>query len=51
MNRRICLMIDDDVNKKLRLHQAKLIQQNIGSISFSTALNHALKISLGRKHV
>jgi len=51
MSKRICLMIDDDVNKKLRLYQAKLIQQNIESISLSTALNNALRISLGRKHV
>jgi hypothetical protein len=44
-------MIDDDVNKKLRLHQVELIHQNTGSISFSMALNHALRISLGRKNV
>ena len=46
-SKRICLMLDDDVDKKLRSYQAKLIQKKNGSCSFSQAVNHALRIALG----
>jgi len=36
-------MIDDDVDKKLRLFQAKSIKQNQGSFSYSKALNAVLR--------
>jgi len=46
MRRRVTIMIDDDLNKKIRLRQAKMIQQNKTSYSFSKALNDTLRKSL-----
>ncbi len=43
MKKRICLMIDDDVDKKLRLHQAKLIRKNQGSCSYSATINYVIR--------
>ena len=43
MSKRICLMIDDDVDKKLRLFQAKSIKINQTSFSYSKALNTVLR--------
>ncbi len=43
MSKRICLMIDDDVDKKLRSFQAKSIKINQGSFSYSKALNAVLR--------
>jgi hypothetical protein len=43
---RITIMIDEDLEKKLRLRQAKLIQKNISSVSFSRVINEALRNSL-----
>ncbi len=48
-SKRICLMLEDDVDKKLRSLQAKLIQKKVGSCSFSQAINHALRIALKGK--
>ena len=45
MNKRICLMIDNDVDKTLRIYQAKLIRKNQRSISFSEVINHVLRES------
>jgi len=49
MDKRICLMIDDDVDKKLRVHQAKLIQKTQSSCSYSQAVNHAIRIAFEKK--
>ena len=43
MNRRICLMIEDDVDKILRIHQAKLIRKNQCSVSYSEVINSVLR--------
>ena len=43
MQKRICTMIDDDVDKKLRLYQSKLIQKNHSSFSYSRTINEVLK--------
>ena len=43
MNKRICLMIDDDVDKILRIYQAKLIRKNQCSISYSQVINSVLR--------
>ena len=43
MKKRICLMIDDDIDKKLRFFQAKWILTNQGSCSYSKAMNHVLR--------
>ena len=39
-------MIDDDLDKKLRLRQAKMIQQNNESYSYSKAMNDVLRKAL-----
>jgi len=42
MNKRVCVIIDDDVDKKLRLFQAQLIRKNQGSCSYSDTINYSL---------
>lgn len=46
MSKRVSVMIDDDVDKKLRLLQAKEITKTTKSVSFSSTLNDTL-----RKHL
>ncbi|MGI0022940.1 MAG: hypothetical protein ACRD9Q_08785 [Nitrososphaeraceae archaeon] len=46
MVKRISVMIDEDLDKKLRLRQAKLIQTSNQSISFSQVLNSAVRSGL-----
>lgn len=46
MSKRITIMIDDDIDKKLRLIQAKKIAKTSGSVSYSAVLNDALKKQL-----
>ncbi len=46
MAKRITIMLDDDLDKKLRLIQAKAIQSTASSVSFSTVLNETLRNSL-----
>lgn len=43
MAKRITIMIDDELDKKLRQLQAKLIQETSSSISYSQVLNETLK--------
>lgn len=43
MSKCITIMIDDDLDKKLRLRQAKLIQQEKSSYSYSKVLNETLR--------
>ena len=43
MRRRVTIMIDEDLDKKLRLRQAKWIQQEKSSYSYSEALNESLR--------
>ena len=43
MSKRVTIMIDDDLDKKLRLRQAKLIQQEQSSYSYSKVLNETLR--------
>jgi len=43
MTKRICVLIDDDVDKKLRFFQATWIRKNRGSCSYSRAMNHVLR--------
>ncbi len=42
MLRRITIMLDDDLQKKLREKQAKLIKQSKKSVSFSRVVNLTL---------
>ncbi|KER06842.1 hypothetical protein [Nitrosopumilus sp.] len=43
MAKRVTIMIDDDIDKKLRLRQAKLIQQEQASYSYSKVLNETIR--------
>ena len=43
---RITIMLDDDIAKKLRLKQAKLLMHSKKSISFSAVLNQIIRESL-----
>ena len=43
MGKRITIMLDNDLDKKLRLIQAKAIQNTASSVSFSTVLNETLR--------
>lgn len=43
MSKRITIMIDDDLDKKLRFRQAKMIQQEQASYSYSKMLNDTLR--------
>ncbi len=46
MSKRVTIMIDEDLDKKLRLRQSKMIQQTQSSYSFSKVLNEVLRKSL-----
>lgn len=46
MTKRITVMIEDDVDKKLRAKQAKYIQKNNVSYSYSKVINDTLKQAL-----
>jgi len=43
MGRRVTIMLDDDIDKKLRLRQAKIIQQEQASCSYSRVVNDVLR--------
>ena len=43
MPKSVTIMIDDDLDKKLRFRQAKMIQQEQTSYSYSKALNETLR--------
>jgi len=43
MSKRVTIMIDEDINKKLRLRQAKIITQEQVSCSYSRVLNETLR--------
>jgi len=43
MAKRITKMIDDDIDKKLRLIQAKQISKTNSSVSYSSVINEVLR--------
>lgn len=43
MGKRITIMIDDDLDKKIRLLQAKMIQKENKSVSYSHVMNLVLQ--------
>jgi hypothetical protein len=43
MAKRVTVMIDDDVDKKIRMIQAKMIQTTSGSVSYSKTVNELLE--------
>ena len=46
MGKRITIVLDDDLVKKLREKQAKKIKESVESISFSRILNETLRKSI-----
>ena len=46
MSKRITIMIDEDILKKLRVIQAKRIKESTKSVSFSQVINESLQKSL-----
>jgi len=46
MAKRVTIMIDDDLDKKLHLIQAKQISKTCGSVSFSNVVNEAIRKQL-----
>jgi len=46
MSKRVTIMIDDDLDKKMRMLQAKMIQSTTSSVSFSNVLNQVIRESL-----
>ena len=46
LGKRVTIIIDDDVNTKLRLKQARLIQKNKEAISFSRVINDVCRDGL-----
>ncbi len=46
MSKRVTIMIDDDLDKKIRLRQANMIQQEQASYSYSKTLNEILRKNL-----
>jgi len=45
MSKRITVMIDDSLDKKIRLYQAKMLQKENASYSYSKAINELLRKS------
>ena len=43
MSKRVTFMIDDYIDKKLRIHQAKIIQQEQSACSYSRVVNETLR--------
>ena len=43
MAKRVTIMIDEDIDKKLRLIQAKQISKSSSSVSYSHVLNETLR--------
>ena len=46
MAKRVTIMIDDDLDKKLRLIQSKLIAKSSSSVSYSQVLNETIRKEL-----
>lgn len=46
MSKRVTIMIDDNLDKKIRMLQAKQIQQEQSSVSYSRTLNEQLRKGL-----
>lgn len=49
MGRRVTIIIDDDLERKLRFKQAKLIRKSTRAISFSKIINEYLRKGLDEK--
>jgi len=43
MSKRVTIMLDDDLDTKLRKRQSKIIAAETKSVSFSSVINHVLR--------
>lgn len=43
MAKRVTIMIDDELDKRIRVKQASLIKATNGTVSFSSVINGALR--------
>jgi len=43
MSKRVTIMIDEDLDKKIRMLQAKIIQKESKSVSYSRVINELLR--------
>ncbi|MDH3311611.1 MAG: hypothetical protein OEM28_00495 [Nitrosopumilus sp.] len=43
MSKRVTIVLEDAMIKKLRERQVKLIKESVGSVSFSSVVNEALR--------
>lgn len=46
MRKRITIMLDSELEKKIRLKQAKMIKDSLGSVSFSDVLEQVVETGL-----
>ena len=46
MAKRITLLLEDDIDKKLRTKQAEMIRKSSSSVSFSMVVNEVLRKNL-----
>jgi hypothetical protein len=46
MTKRVTIVIDDDLDKKIRMFQAKMIQATSSSVSYSKVINELLEKSI-----
>ncbi len=46
MSKRVTVIISDDLDKKIRNLQAKMIQSSTNNVSYSGVINHLLKKEL-----
>lgn len=49
MTKRVTIIVDDDVDRKTRLRQAKLIEKEQKSISYSRVINELVRKGLAKK--
>jgi hypothetical protein len=47
--KRITIMLDDDIDRKIRLMQSKIIKKENKSISFSSVINFLLEENISKK--
>jgi hypothetical protein len=47
--KRITIMLDDDIDRKIRLMQSKIIKKENKSISFSSVINLLLEENISKK--
>jgi hypothetical protein len=47
--KRISIMLDDDIDRKIRLMQSKIIKKENKSVSFSSVINLLLEENISKK--